>query len=436
MRRTFTVGASMTASERARAARLVPAMVLFAFAVSACGERTAAVRDAAGLATVFDSSRTDSVFARVSGMVPEEGMRRLVEELRIAPTADDTSLFSEVFEFDVGTDGRLFVFDRPARAVLVFDAEGTLQRRVGREGAGPGEFRSNGGMVVLPDGRLAQWDTNNSRISFFSPDGDFLNSWTVPGGFSTNNGLRSDRSGPILWFRPVTAPREGEILGRFGLVRVREGGAIGDSLIPPDLPVSRITYVAREGGGTSATSPTHSPRFIWGWHPDGHFVSVATTRYEIEVSRADRPLRIVREVPAIPVSEDERAWDQEQITHNMRQTQAGWVWQGPSIPSEKPPVAGLSIARDGRIWVRVSTASQVIPEAERDEQRPNQALVRRYRDPIEYEVFESNGTFLGRLRLPARATFMEADGDRIWYLDRDADGLPAIVRARIEPALR
>jgi hypothetical protein len=120
----------------------------------------------------------------------------------------------------------------------------------------------------------------------------------------------------------------------------------------------------------------------------------------------------------------------------MRQTQAGWVWQGPSIPTEKPPVAGLSVARDGRIWVRVSTASQAIPEAERDEQRPNQAPVRRYRDPIEYEVFEANGTFLGRIRLPARATVMEADGDRVWYLDRDADGLPAVVRAKIEPPLR
>jgi hypothetical protein len=300
----------MSVPERARAARCVPAAALLVLAIIACGERSAAVENPAGLATVFDSSRTDSVFARVAGVVPEAGIRRVVEELRIAPTAEDTSLFGEVFEFDVGPDGRLFVFDRPARVLLVFDNEGNLTRRVGREGAGPGEFRSNGGMVVLSDGRLAQWDTNNSRISFFSPDGDFLNSWTVPGGFSTSNGLRTDRTDAVLWYRPVTAPREGEILGRFGLVRVREGGAISDSLIPPDLPVTRITYVAREGGGTSATSPTHSPRFLWGWHPDGHFVSVATSRYEIEVGRRERPLRIVREVPAIPVSEDERAWDQ------------------------------------------------------------------------------------------------------------------------------
>jgi hypothetical protein len=31
---------------------------------------------------------------------------------------------------------------------------------------------------------------------------------------------------------------------------------------------------------------------------------------------------------------------------------------------------------------------------------------------------------------------MEADGNRVWFLDRDADGLVAVVRARIEPAFK
>jgi len=401
-----------------------------------CAREAAVTANAAGLETTFDSSRADTLVARVAGAVPEAALRRVVEELRIAPTADDTSLFAEVFEFDVGRDGQLYVFDRPANALLIFNNEGDLVRRVGRQGAGPGEFNSNGGMVVLRDGRLAHWDTRNSRISFFTPDGEFDSQWTVTGGFSTSNGLRTDSSGAILWYRPVTEPREGEILGRFGLVRVLDGGVFGDSLIPPDLPVERITYVARQEGGTSATSPTHSPRFIWGWHPDGHFVSVATSRYVIELSRPGRALRIERDAPTITVPEDERAWDQEQITHNMVRNQPGWVWRGPAIPAAKPPVAGLAIARDGRIWVRVATNSELIPEAERDEQRADAPPVRRYRDAIEYEVFERDGTFAGRVRLPARATWMEADGDRLWYIDRDADGLPAVVRARIEPALR
>jgi hypothetical protein len=416
--------------------RLLVTIALFlpVVLVAACSADTDTV--SGGLSTEFDTLAGDTILARTAGMPAEASIRRVVDEIRIAPTADDTSLFADVSEFDVGRDGRLYVFDRPGRQLLLFDASGALLRRVGRQGSGPGEFNTNSGMVVLPDGRLALWDSNNARISFFTADGAYETQWTVLGGFSTSNGLRTDRSGAILWYRPVTAPREGEILGRFGLVRVQPGGAIGDSLVPPDLPVERITYVARQEGSTSATSPSHSPRFLWGWHPDGYFVSVASSRYEIEVSRPGRALRIERSAPAIPISDAERDWDQEQITFQMVRNQPGWVWRGPAIPSEKPPVSGLSIARDGRIWVRVATPSQVIPEEDRDPQIEGRGPVRQFRDPVEYEVFESDGTFVGRVRLPLRASWMEADGNRVWFLDRDADGLVAVVRARIEPAFK
>ena len=39
--------------------------------------------------------------------------------------------------------------------------------------------------------------------------------------------------------RPVTPPREGEILGRMGLVRLKDGGAFADSSAAPDLIVPR-----------------------------------------------------------------------------------------------------------------------------------------------------------------------------------------------------
>ena len=420
--------------------RLIVPLALVAAVIggAACGTEA---RSSGGLVTLFDSTVADTVIARTAGVVPPATVRSLTEELRIAPTADDTTLFGETFEFDVGQDGRLYVYDRPGNAIFLFDSSGALVRKIGRQGSGPGEFNGNGGMVILRDGRLVQWDSRTARVNFFSADGDFLKQWTVLAGFSTSNGLRTDASGAVLWYRPVTAPREGEILGRFGLVRLREGGAIGDSLVPPDLPVERITYVARqmEGGrviGTSAMDPMHSPRFLWGWHPDGHFVSVASSNYRIEVSRPGRALRIVRDAPVIHIPEDERAWDQERITFQMKGNVPSWTWTGPDIPSEKPPVAELSIARDGRIWVQVSTPSELIPAVERDEQRENRPPVRRHRDAIEYEVFEKDGTFLGRIRFPARVTWMEADGDTVWYLQRDEDGLPAIVRSRIAPSLR
>lgn len=425
-----------------RSARVGGALLALSFVASlgavACGGDAAA---SGGLATVFDSTRADTVIATTVGRVPPSALRHLVEEMRIAPSADDTTLFGDTYEFDVGRDGRLYVHDESGNAIFLFDASGALVRRIGRKGGGPGEIEGNGGMVVLPDGRLAVWDTGNGRVSFFSAAGDFIEQWKVPHDYATRMALHADRTGTLRWRRPVADERPGDVVGRTGLVTLRAGGAMSDSILPPDLPIEPITYVAEYRDGTvlrsrSSASPLHSPLALWGWHPDGHFVSIASSRYRVESSRTGLALRIVRDAPVIPIPDGEREWNREMILFQMLQTQPSWTWNGPPLPTEKAPVAGLDLARDGRIWVLVATPSEEIPVAEREEQRPNSYPVQRYRQPTEYEVFEKDGRFLGRVSFPPRAQWMEADGTTVWYLQRDEDGLPAVVRARIEPALR
>lgn len=413
-------------------------LLLVAALLGACQRGTAADRGAglAGLATRFDST-ADTVYARVEGAVPATAARRLIEELRIAPEADDTSLFTEVFEFDVDPAGRVLVYDRPTNTAMLFGAEGGLERRIGRQGAGPGEFNSNNGMVALGDTGWALWDSRNARVSRFSSVGDFRGSSITPAQFSTSNGLITDRSGTLYLKRPVTEPREGEILGRMGLVRLRPDGSLGDSLAPPDLPVQREVYVAEQKGGRSSTSSRYAPGYLWAWHPEGFFVVGHGGNYEIIAARPGaRPRAIVRTMPGVPVSEEERAEEHESLLYNMRQTDPTWSWRGPPLPQTKAPLMGLFVSRDGRIWARVALPSERIPDAElvpsRDPKRP----VNHFRTPVAYEVFGADGTFLGRVTFPPRTTLMEADGNLVWALGRDENDLPAVLRFRIDPALQ
>lgn len=414
---------------RARAAFAAPLLV----SMLACGEGGAPAADASGLATVFDSTRADTVVARTAGQVPADRVRGLAEELRIQPDAEDTSAFTQVFQFVVARDGRIFVFDEGSSRLFVYGTDGALQRAVGRKGAGPGEFGQNNGMAVLPDGRLAFLDYQNARLSFFTAAGDTAGAWRVTSGFFTNDGLRSDTTGALLLARPVTAPIDGEILGRMGLVRLGEGGAARDSIVPTDLPVARVSYVAEMQGGRSQYSAPHSGRLHWAWHPHGWFAVASGDRYVVELATPGRARRIVRDAPAVPVPEAERTDAQERITANLRRNDPNWTFRGPPIPATKAPVVGLRATRDGRLWVRVATPSEEIPEAERDPALAGRPNPLRFRDANEWEVFEADGRFRGRVRLPARASLMEADGDVVWLLDRDADGLPGIVRARVSP---
>jgi hypothetical protein len=128
---------------------------------------------------------------------------------------------------------------------------------------------------------------------------------------------------------------------------------------------------------------------------------------------------------------DERTEEKERITWSMRRTQPGWAWSGPEIPETKAPLTGITVARDGNIWVRVASPSEVIPADELPPRRENGPPVRHYRSHAIYEVFAADGRFLGRVPMPPRTTMLQADGDCFWGISRDADDLPSVVRFRL-----
>jgi hypothetical protein len=414
-----------------RLAKLV--CVVACVAGFACTRSEASRGGAAGLATVFDST-ADTITARVDGGVPVSALRSMDIVMRIAPAMDDTSLFTEVTDFEVDVANRIWVYDYQGRRMFLFDSAGALVRRIGRQGSGPGEFASGNGIVALTDTGIAILDAQNARLSFFSAGGDFRTSFPVPSGFSTNNGLISDRSHALFLRRPITAPREGEILGRMGLVRLKPDGSFGDSLAPPDLPVPRDMFLAvsPDGRSRSSTSSSYAPNYFWDWHPGGFFVAAHGGRFEIVIARPDgKPIVIRRTAPPVALLPDERAEEKEWITWQMVATQPGWTWSGPEIPEAKAPLTGVTVTRDGNIWVRVAARSVRIPDDELAPRREKGAPVRHYRSPPVYEVFAPTGRFLGRVPLPPRTTLIQADGDFVWGIMRDADDLPSIVRFRL-----
>ncbi len=78
------------------------------------------------------------------------------------------------FIFD--PDGNAYIPDPGAHAILVFDRELRLVRRIGREGEGPGEMKWPCAVRMASDGSLAVQDPDNHRVSYFSTAGAFLRS--------------------------------------------------------------------------------------------------------------------------------------------------------------------------------------------------------------------------------------------------------------------
>ena len=83
----------------------------------------------------------------------------------------------------IGPDGNLYVTDHSQR-VSVISPAGTVLRRWGKPGSGPGEFRfialgpnpaaTMGKIAVGPDGKVYVSDSGNGRVQVFTPQGRFV----------------------------------------------------------------------------------------------------------------------------------------------------------------------------------------------------------------------------------------------------------------------
>jgi hypothetical protein len=90
----------------------------------------------------------------------------------------DTLEFGSIRSLLLDSAGTLMVADQRNRALKQFDSTGAFVRQIGREGAGPGEYRAPYSLAWL-DGNLAVLDPGNPRLAMFSHAGDWITSWPV-----------------------------------------------------------------------------------------------------------------------------------------------------------------------------------------------------------------------------------------------------------------
>ena len=82
--------------------------------------------------------------------------------------------FQRVFHVAFDGAGRLYIGDPQGRRVVVVAPDGRFERAIGRDGEGPGEFRSVAAMTATRDGAVIVFDFNLRRFTLFEPGRDPL----------------------------------------------------------------------------------------------------------------------------------------------------------------------------------------------------------------------------------------------------------------------
>ena len=195
------------------------------------------------------------------------------------------------------------------------------------------------------------------------------------------------------------------------------------------LPVPSDTYEppvleARQGGISASHPVPFSPELLWTVHPSGRFLTGFSSGYRIDLARDDGVLRVERAADPVPVHDEERAYERARVVEYMRGMVPDWTWNGPPIPEYKPFFHELLAGRDGRIWVRLATEAHPVENEDHDPEDPSSMPVD-WREPLRYDVFEPDGTYLGVVAPPDGFTHWAEpvfDGDYVWAVTRDELG--------------
>jgi hypothetical protein len=360
------------------------------------------------------ASGTVVVHNPATGVWDEETAWQVTEESRIGTLqGDGPDMFGSIAAVEVDPNGRLYVFDRQALELRVFDPTGRHIRTIGREGGGPGEFKQVIGMAWGPDRNLWVVDPGNSRISSFDTSGAYVTGHRTignviispwPGGFDLegnfyNYGIDTEadpnRQLVLLRYNPSMEPVDtfrlpiGEREGEFFVLRSENA-----------IMQSRVPFTA-----------DFQWKFIPVPRPEIWVANTGEYRILQQSLEGDTVRIISRDYEHLPVT----AADVEAAVEDLRWfTRQGGKIDRTRFPSTKPAINTFFHDDVGRTWVSPVTS-------EEDRGRI-------------WDVFDPEGRYLGQLDLAfslERYPTPLFRNDMIYGVTRDELDVPYVVSARI-----
>jgi DNA-binding beta-propeller fold protein YncE len=296
---------------------------------------------------------------------------QVIDDLRIGQReGDGPDVFGDIVDLAVDGAGRIYVLDRFAKEIRVFDAQGAYVQRIGGEGSGPGEFRAPIAIRWMSGRGLLVVDPGNGRYSVIDSTGQFVGTvrrpvtditYPWPGGID-GEGFFYDVSSRIS--------STGE--SRRIILRIDSVGNPRDTFSLPAF--TPMVFELRTDHGRLTAEVPYAPRLLWLLDASSHHLWFGTTdRYSFwqRSLAGDTTAWIDLGRRRVPVSADEREGALRSLD---RFVERGGTVDPSRIPATKPFFSRILLDPSGDLWV-----------------------VRSGQGKAGFDVFRQDGVYLGHV---------------------------------------
>lgn len=379
------------------------------------GEWAGSVTDSAGVAVV--NNPTDGLWADGEGWTTEEVFR--VGGMDGGPESE----FGMIIGVDVDAAGRVYVADQQARRLRVFEADGSFVQDLGGPGEGPGEFGPGLAGVFVEGQTVYAPDVTNARIGVFSTEGEVL----PPRPVALTDGI------PLRWDETGTGDLVAQRRGMDveGMAALDDGDPI--TTFPEEGQEAEVLATVPRGESIQMNGGTPTIRIfeaepIWDMAND-MVAQGMNDRFRVELWRDGALERVVtRPVEPVEVTDGEERRILDMTRDMMASTgvppqAVEQVVQQMEFGESYPVFAQLLLSEDGTLWVQRIRTSRDVPEGV--EWSPQDM------GSNEWEVFDTEGRYLGVLSFPLRfQPIREVDGV-VWGVERDEFDVQSVVGYRV-----
>ena len=323
-----------------------------------------------------------------------------LEELWRVGGEDEDVLFGVISQLVVDDAGNVYLLDGQLSEVQVFSPEGEWLRTIGREGEGPGEFRSGSDLYRGPDGNLGVVQIFPGRIVKLTLEGEPAGNFPLPevegGGFQLVHRVRSTTDHVVMAYAQTSFDNGKQVQ----LSMLRSFDTAGNEL----ARYHQESRPSQYGGMKFEEKDFVNYVRRWGLAADGRVaVALDFDDYRIHIWNADGTLQRVVELPdwqPLKRTKDERRRFQK-FYDGITSWSPGSTFH---ISDTHPTLSQIHFRDDGSMWVLNSRGRFAVPDG----------------IFASFDVFDENGHFVQRVHLRANQDPVE-DGlffvrDRVYVV--------------------